>query len=263
MDATRALGQYIASRPSELVAYGDEYSLVYSGVDFHDGDSIALHVTRLAHDHYLISDAGLAADRLGDAGVDLSMHAAGESWRLVTQSDAPVLAEVGDFEIARTATAETLGETMWEVAVRCLQADGLRAIGKNQRRASFMDQAMRAASEAGFLVRPKAALRNKFGGERRVHFELQADPGGRALMPPKHSAPAPYFVMTANAEGSFTESHDSVLNAFRGAEVEQQQRIALLGPRAHPLPWHEQSLAEVCRVRRTTEVEDFAFALVD
>lgn len=261
VSAVEALSHYLASRPSELASISDDYSLVYSGVDFSDGESISLYVTRLGSDHFLISDGGLAADRLGDAGVDLSMRAARESWRLVTQIEAPMLADVSEFEVARTATVDSLGEAMWDVTVRCLQADGLRAIGKNQRQETFASRAIHAVAEAGLAVRPRAMLRNRFGGERQVHFQAQRVPVGDALLSPKRDAPEGVFVMTANIPGPFMESHDSVLNAFRGAEVDKGQRIAFLGPQARPDRWHIDSLSMECRVERVSKVEDFAEAL--
>ncbi len=259
-DAAQALSGFLAALPCEVANLSEDCSLVYSGIDFPDGDSVALRVTQLAPDHFLVSDAGMVADRLGDAGVDLSKRAAGESWRLVTQSEVPVLAHVSEFEIARTTTSDSLGESMWEVAVRCLQADGLRVLGKHHRHASFTDRAMYAVADAGFAVKPRASLRNKFGGVRQVHFQVQRTAGADALLSPKRQAPEPTFVMTANTSGSFMESHDAVLNAFRGADADVSQRVALLGPNARPEQWHLDSLAEECRVQQVTEVGEFAAA---
>lgn len=223
INAAQALSRFLASRPRELKRVGDGCSLVYSGVDFADGDSITVRVTRLASDHYVVSDGGLVADRLGDAGVDLSGRAAHESWLLATQGEVPVLADVGPYEIARTSTVEALGETIWDVITRCLQADGLRVIGKRHRPTTFVDQAIRAASQAGIAVKPRAILRNKFGGERRVHFLAQRVSGPTGMVSPRRVEGNPYFVMTANTAGSFMESHDSALNAFRGADADKDK----------------------------------------
>lgn len=262
VNAAQALSRFLASRPRELAHVGDECSLVYAGVDFSDGDSITVQVTRLASDHYLISDAGLIADRLGDAGVDLAKRAARESWLLATRTEAPVLADVGPYDIARTSTLENLGESIWDVVTRCLQADGLRVIGKHHRLTSFMEQAIHAVAQAGIAVKPRATLRNKFGGARKVHFLAQRVSSPVAMVSPQRVEGVPYFVMTANSPGSFMDSHDSVLNAFRGADVVRDRRIALLGPQAKPEEWHRQSLLEECRVEQVNDVDEFVGVLV-
>lgn len=225
--------------------YGQGAELLSTPWDYPDGETVTLLVRQLGHDHFLVSDRGVAADRLSVAGVDLSTGSALRSWSLIRSGLDVVLAEAGDFEIATTAARESLGVRLWDVASRALQADGLHVLGRARRTRVFPERIMRQAMDAGLAVAPNALLRNRFGGERKVTFKAQG------------ATKSAYIMALGKGGGSFTEDHDRAKMAFADSTLPRWERVVAINPASSLAPWHRPSLKEVATVLDAPEVPDF------
>lgn len=203
--------------------------------DFPDGRTLDLYVQQMSDDWYFVSDRGLVADRLSDAGVDVSRGAGARSWEMLRRGLSVVLADAGRYEIAGTAVRSDLGGVINDVAVRALQGDALRVLGRTRRNQGFAERAMKEAVSFDLGVLPDSTLSNRFGGTRKVTFSAEGA-GGKC------------FVMALGRSDSFIEDHDRAKLAFEDAEVDRFEKACLIGSLARPLPWHIKSLEDVSEV---------------
>ncbi|AOZ48149.1 hypothetical protein A8L58_04620 [Acidipropionibacterium acidipropionici] len=193
-------------------------------------------VSRLGTDHYLISDRGLVAERLLDAKASIDSPSVGRSWNAIRDELVVSFADVDDYELAATSTLDDIGAQLNMVATRALQADELRVLGRNSRPRTFTERAIRQAESFELAIKPKASIRNRFGGERHVSFSATGADGSTA------------FVMALNGGGSFVAEHDRALAAFSGVDDAARRRVSLISNRAKPLPWHVQQLESMSTI---------------
>ncbi|AFV89398.1 hypothetical protein PACID_15850 [Acidipropionibacterium acidipropionici ATCC 4875] len=242
---TETLEKYqaaLTSRVSSVPCQGGE--LIATPFDFFDEVPLELLVSRIGDDHYLISDRGVVAERLLDASASIDSPSVGKSWDAIREDLAVTFAEVEDYELASTSTLEDIGDSLNLVAVKALQADELRVLGRTAKPKTFAERAIRQAQSFSLTVKPKARIQNRFGGDRQVSFSATGAEGTA-------------FVMALNGGGSFVAEHDRALAAFSGVDDAARRRVSLISNRAKPLPWHVQQLESMSTIIYEDEQDDY------
>ena len=151
-----ALKQELANRVSSIQIESGE--LVLTPYDYPDGETVSLLVRQLDGDLYLVSDLGLAAARLDEAGVDITRGGGHRSWKLLTADLSAPAAEANEYEIAAVADEQSLGTTMIRIGQAAIHSDALQAVHGRRRPHSFKERSMKRAAGFNLAVRPGAEI---------------------------------------------------------------------------------------------------------
>lgn len=204
--------------------------------DLPDGRTVDLYVERLKEDTYLVSDRELTADRLLDAGVDISRKGPARSWKMLKDGLYAPLSGVSPYEIAAACDRTGLGALVTLIASRVLEGDALRFLARPNKQELFSERAMATASQMGIGVMKGGEIANRYGGKRHVTFRAQG------------SGPVRYVMALKRVTGSFTQEHDRAKLAFDDALAPRDSRVSLVEADAQLLDWHRQSLNSVSLV---------------
>lgn len=221
--------------------------LVSTHLSLEDQTPVSLVVTQVGDDLFVVSDAGLAADALGDVGVDLSRPAAWRSFKAVKDLPryAPAVGvDLSKYEIAVGASSSDLGDAMIDVSEAVLRAEFLRAIGSRHRPRSFRDRVVRTAHQIGLTVVPKAPIPLRYAGAtRQVNYLLSRDDREA------------YVQLVSRA--STRTSYDHAKSLFSDADIPREKRVAAIEANADIAEWQQKGLEEVATVVWEGGIESF------
>lgn len=211
------------TRASQVEAWSDGELLVTPWT-FRDGEPISIYVESHGRDQFLVTDRGQASDNLMVAGLDFGRKNVMHSWESVQRSvepDLSVMAAPSKWELRGTATAESLGAVMHQVAEAALRADGLRALSAVRTAGAprFNEWVIKAASDRGLAVVPLAEIRSTTGVRRKVTALIQ----GRSEA----------YVQAIGATKDAWEAHDRARSLFMDAEVDARQRFTVIAADSH------------------------------
>lgn len=97
--------------------------LVLTPYDCPDGETVSVLVRRLGNDRFSVSDLGLAASRLDEAGINITTGTGHSMWRSIT---ADLTSSEDEYEIITTTDEENLGATILDIAWTILRTDMIR-----------------------------------------------------------------------------------------------------------------------------------------
>ena len=239
MEFAQQLVAALAERIEVTPIRGGE--LVTTPFDLDDHTPIDLAVTRLDHDHYLVSDRGLIADRLDMAGARIESDAVKASWEALTASLPVVLADVESWEIASTTDRDGLGDAMLDVATTAMQADMLHVLASKWHPLSLGEELTRHVASKGIAVTPKATVSTRNGGSRHVSFSATGD-GGTA------------YVKALGSSASFMGAYDSAYATF-STMISPGIRACVIDDDIHVRQWQREDLESVSRVSSASDSE--------
>ncbi|WP_314905701.1 DUF1828 domain-containing protein [Propionibacterium acidifaciens] len=227
-----ALKQELANRVSSIQIESGE--LVLTPYDYPDGETVSLLVRQLDGDLYLVSDLGLAAARLDEAGVDITRGGGHRSWKLLTADLSAPAAEANEYEIAAVADEQSLGITMIRIGQAAIHSDALQAVHGRRRPHSFKERSMKRAAGFNLAVRPGAEIVNRYGGRRRLSFTAQA-PSGRVG-----------YVITIGTASGASVGHDRAVATFgEFTDVGKKDKLVLVDKGIPMQDWQIESLRDI------------------
>lgn len=211
---------------------------------------LELYVEEVADGHFKVSDRGQVAELLADQQVDLGSKSNFRSWaKVLADLPAVAFAEEAPFEIAATTARDTLAQTIVHVGQVSVRASGLAVLGKAPAR-NWRETLIKRAKAKGLVVHPNATIPNRFGGHRKVSFQIEHGDRSAAVL-----------ARRSGEGGYFNDSYDRILGVFSGAEIPLEDRIALTDDDAKIEPWHMDGLARVCLLKREREQDELWAAL--
>ncbi|MFC2623677.1 MAG: DUF1828 domain-containing protein [Propionibacterium acidifaciens] len=239
-----AFKQELANRVSSIRIESGE--LVLTPYDYPDGETVSLLVKQLDGGLYLVSDLGLAAARLDEAGVDITRGGGHRSWKLLTTDSSAPVAGVDEYEIAAVADEQGLGATMVRIGQTAIHSDALQAVHGKRRPHSFKERSMKRAARFNLAVKPGAEITNRYGGRRRLSFTAQA-PSGRVG-----------YVITIGTTSGATAGHDRAVATFgEFAEVGKKDKLVLVDEGIPMQDWQIESLRDVSTLCSGDEQDGF------
>lgn len=222
-------------------------SVVATPWTLQDDTPVTLYVEQVGADLFNVTDAGLAASALADEGVDLSRRVPSESFDLIRQNLrlAPGLGpQTSAWDIVVSTTADEIGEAVIEVGEAVIRAEGLKALGRRRSPQTFGDRVVRAASEVGLRVEPRALIPLRhLGAKRRVAYRLS-------------SQRSDAFVQTITRASS-AAGYDHAKALFSDSSVDEQRRVTALERSVVLDPWQLEGLSEVSHVVKEPDLERF------
>lgn len=242
---------------SVIDAIADGYRDSLAAVPYGDGELISLPATFasgalvtvlavIADDVATVTDRGLAADELADAGLDISTGRVARSFAAVRNSTglAPVFG-AENWEITASVDAADIAIAVQAVADAAIRADGLRALAKSRRLADFAEQSVDLISHRTSVI-PRAKMPGVHGSLRRVTLSYP----GR-----DHK---PYYEQALPGRDSETRvrSYDHASGLFLGAAPDLLHRVALLQQGDWEL-WQVKNLSQVCQVVEEKDADEF------
>lgn len=238
-----ALRRELADRVSSTPIEGGE--LVLTPYDYPDGETVSLLVKRLDGDSYLVSDLGLAASRLDEAGVDIT-RGGRRSWKLLTADMTAPLVEADEYEIATVADERSLGAAMVRIGQTAIHSDALQVVHGKRRPRSFTERSMKRAARFNLAVKPGAEIINRYGGKRRLSFTA-ASSSGRVG-----------YVITIGAASGAGAAHDRAVATFGGfTDAGKRDKLVLVGKDISLLDWQIESLRDVSTLCSEDEQDHF------
>lgn len=212
-----------------------------------DGTPVTLFIDQVATDVFNVSDAGLAAGALADAGVDLGgRNVAGPSFQMVQQSLrlSPAVGEVGLWDLAVSVSGDDLGEAVLELSEAVIRSEGLKALGRRRAVRNFGDRIVKVAADVGLKIEPQARLPLRYrGASRRVTYRLA---GGRRDV---------YLQSITKASAGFGYDHARAI--FADADIARDRRVTAVEQGARLDDWQQEGLSEVCQVVSETGMPDY------
>lgn len=231
----------------KAVPYGDGH-LISLPTTFTSGNLMTVLVT-FESGAVSVTDRGLTADELSDAGLDLSSGRVARSFSAVCASTGlPPVFGAENWEITASADAADVAIAVQAVADAAMRADGLRALATSSRSATFAEVAV-ARVAARTAVVPHAKMPGKYGAIRRVTLSYVG-----------HDNESYYVQALAGRDReSRVRSYDHASGLFLGAAPSITHRVALL-QHGDWESWQVKNLGEVCRVIDEEEADDFIAA---
>ena len=221
-----------------------EDTVVATAWTLEDGTPVTLFVSQLSDDLFNVSDGGLAAGCLADSGVDLDSRVAGSSFQLLQQGLrlSPSMGDVGQWDLAASATSEELGDAVIELGEAVIRAEGLKALARRRPIKSFGDRIVKSAGEVGLKIEPQAQLPLRYrNARRRVTYRLIGDHRDA-------------FVQSIS-RASAISGYDHARALFSDAAVEPDRRMAVVEGSVRLEEWQYEGLSEVCRVVREPNMD--------
>lgn len=195
---------------------------------------IQLYVEQVQQDRWLVSDLGLAAGELATAGVDLnSRKVARQSWGFLLAQmglEAPVMHDVGDYHIAGIAVGSQLGPAILSVGQTVVRADMLRVLAPGFRAQRFSEVILAAAGAREVPFTPNAPMPTKHGGSRQVTVRIE---GSRRI-----------YMQGVSARNSPIDGYDKAQSVFASAEVEKDDRVAVVADALKLDRWQWETLED-------------------
>ncbi len=228
----------------EVVPYGGG-ELVSLPTTFSSGAMLSVLVT-IDGGIASVTDRGLAADELTDAGVDLQSSRVFQSFSAVRGSTGLVpMFGAEPFEISASVDVEDVAIAIQAIADAAMRADGLRVLSATTRAVSFADRSIERVN-ARTPVIPRAPMLGRHGEKRVVTFSYT----GRGDVS--------YYVQALSGKDpdARSRSYDHASGLFLGALPEKTHRIALLQD-AKWEPWRVDYLQELCRTVDENDIDDF------
>lgn len=214
-----------------------DVTVVATAWTLEDSTPVTLFVSQLSDELFNISDGGLAAGSLADAGVDLAGKVAGSSFQLLQQGLrlSPSMGETGEWDLAVSATSDELGDAVIELSEAVVRAEGLKALARRRPVKSFGDRIVKSAGEVGLKIEPQAKLPLRYrNARRRVTYHLMGE---------HHDA----FVQSIS-RASTISGYDHARSLFSDAAVEEERRMVVVEGGVRLEGWQFEGLSEVCRV---------------
>lgn len=229
------------------------HTVVATPLTLEDQTPITLYVTPVGDDLFSVSDEGLAAGALADAGVDLSRKALGDSFALIQKSlrsFAPSVDEhTGDWDIAVAVAAEQLGDALLDVSEAVIRAEALKAASAKRKPRNFNDRVAQTATRIGLRIEPSAPLPLKYGSARRkVSYRVYGDRRD-------------VFLQTIT-RASTTNGYDHARSLFADASVEHGRLVAALEDAVRLETWQREGLSDVSHVVDEPALEAFLASYV-
>lgn len=225
----------------------DGHSIVATPWTLEDQTPVTLYVSQLGDDLFNVSDAGLAAGALADAGVDLTRRAAGESFILIRQGlrFLPAIGGTdGEWDFAVAVSSDQLGDAVLEVGEAVIRAEALKALGKRRAPRTFGDRIVRTAAGIGLRIEPRPYVPLKYGdAKRRVAYRVSSD---------RRDA----YVQTIT-RASTVNGYDHARALFSDTSVEETRRVTALEDAVRLDSWQYDGLEEVSRVVKERDLEGF------
>lgn len=229
------------------VWHGDDHTVVATPWTLDDQTPVTLYITQLSSDVFNVSDAGLAAGALADAGVDLTRKAVGSSFLAVRNSlrfPPPMGDESGKWDVAVTVSADRLGDAVIEVSEAVIRAETLKALGSRRKPRTFGERIMRTATEIGLTIEPQAPLPLRHrGARRRVSYRVA-------------NKERDAFVQTIT-QASTATGYDHAKALFTDTSIDEARRITALEQTVRLDPWQYEGLSEVSRVITEQDLGSF------
>lgn len=214
-----------------------DLTVVATAWTLEDSTPVTLYVDQLSDDLFSVSDAGLAAGALADAGVDLDSRQAGSSFQLLQNSLArsPAMGATGEWDLAMSATAVALGDAVVEISEAVVRAEGLKALARKRPTRSFGDRIVKSAGQIGLRIEPQAALPLRYANaKRRVTYRLI---GGHRDV----------FVQSITCASTLA-GYDHARALFSDAAVDRDRRMAAVENSVRLEDWQFEGLSEVSHV---------------
>lgn len=215
---------------------GDQ-TVVATAWTLEDSTPVTLYIDQLSDDLFNVSDAGLAAGALADAGVDLDSRVAGSSFQLLQNAlrRSPAMGEVGEWDLAMSASTGELGDAVVEISEAVVRAEGLKALARRRPSRSFGDRIVKSAGQVGLRIEPQAAVPLRYGNaKRRVTYRLVGE----------HRD---VFVQSIT-RASTLAGYDHAKALFSDAAVDQDRRMAAVEDSVRLEDWQFEGLSEVSQV---------------
>jgi len=215
---------------------------------FTSGTLVTVHVV-ISQDTVTVTDRGLTADELCDAGLDLQTTRVARSFAAVRDSTGlPPAFGSEDWEITASADIGDIAIAIQSVADAAIRADGLRVLSTVKRRMTFADRALRKFLDRAAVV-PHPKMPGKYGSNRQVTLSY----GGKDELP--------YYVqaLSGGDNEARVRSYDHASGLFLGATPDMSHRVALLQQGAWEA-WQVRNLGEVCRVIEEQDADEFIAA---
>lgn len=215
---------------------------------FASGTLVTVHVV-VDQGVVTITDRGLTAEELCDAGLDMQSPRVARSFDAARDSTglAPAFGSA-DWEITASADVGDIAIAIQSVADAAIRADGLRVLATAKRSSSFATQTIdRVSVRTAVLLR--APMPGKHGSSRQVTLSY----GGRDEQP--------YFVqaLSGGDKEARIRSYDHASGLFFGATPELTHRVALLQKGAWER-WQIETLRDLCQVVDEEETDQFVAA---
>lgn len=214
-----------------------EQTVVATAWSLEDGTPVTLFVSPLADDLFAVSDAGLAAGALADAGVDLSNGAAGASFELIRAGLrlAPAMGDQGHWDLTATAATGDIGDAVIELSEAVVRSEGLKALARRRPTRTFSDRIVRSAGEVGLKIEPKARLPLRYKDAKRT-VSLRLIGKNRDV-----------FVQSIS-RSSAMGGYDHARALFADAAVDSTRRMSAIENGAPLEAWQVEGLSDVSRV---------------
>ncbi|WP_156686773.1 hypothetical protein [Mycobacterium sp. Marseille-P9652] len=228
----------------KAVPYGDGH-LVSLPTTFASGNLVTVLVT-IDDGVVTVTDRGLAADELSDAGLDFSSGRLARSFAAVRDSTGlPPMFGAEEWELTAAADAADVAVAIQAVADAAIRAEGLRALAGSRRSATFADRAIDRVAARTPVV-PRARMPGKYGPGRLVTLSYAGRDSEN------------YYLQALAGRDSDTRirSYDHASGLFLGATPSLNHRVALL-QKGDWEPWQVHNLTEVCKVIDETEADQF------
>lgn len=226
------------------VPYGDG-ELIYLPVTFSSGDLLSLYVV-VRDGVALVTDRGLVADQLEDAGVSVDSGKAAKSFAAVRDSvGLPPSLGSEAWEISAGVDRSDLAIAIQAITDAAMRADGLRVLGRSKMSASFADRSVRRLGLRTAVV-PRAQMPGRSGERRQVTLAYKGNDDSEFYVQ----------ALAGRDQDARQRSYDHTSGLFIGAKPEKSHRIALLQEGRWDR-WQVANLREVCRVIDEVEIDDF------
>lgn len=201
----------------------------------------------ISHGVATITDRGVTADQLEDAGVNVDdQPRAARSFAAVRDSiGLPFAIGAGPWEIASSVDVGDIAIAVQVLADAAIRADGLRVLGSGNRATSFADKSVSRLSARTAVV-PKAKMPGRHGGDRQVTLAYKGNDDARFYVQ----------ALSGSDKDSRTRSYDHASGLFLGAPPDQKHRVALRQNASWELSLIN-NLREVCQVVDEDEIDDF------
>jgi len=201
-----------------------------------DGTPVTLYVTEVDSGIFNVSDAGLAAGALADAGVNLDSSAAGSSFELLKQIAhfSPAI-EAGHWDIAVSVAADQLGNAVVELSETVVRTEGLKALARRRPARNFGDRIVKTAAEIGLKIEPRARLPLRYkNATRRVSYRLIGEHRDAYLQ--------------SITRAAVTTGYDHARALFADSSISNTRKLTVVESGVQLDEWQYEGLSEVSKV---------------